>query len=187
LDGKEEALGPKHTSTLDTVNNLGLLYFTQDKLAEAMVMYMRALEGREEALGPKHTSTLDTVNNLGILYFKQGKFAEAGAMYVQALEGYKKALGEEQVRTHLPALKTMWNMGILSAKLLQKEKAVEMFYKALSGFAIIQGADSRVCQDIRSRLKELEDRREEKGDHEPTGRRTLSRSRLVTAFMKKLM
>ena len=26
LQGKEEALGPKHTSTLSTVNNLGLLY-----------------------------------------------------------------------------------------------------------------------------------------------------------------
>lgn len=32
LRGYEEALGPKHTSTLDTVNNLGLLYADQGKL-----------------------------------------------------------------------------------------------------------------------------------------------------------
>jgi hypothetical protein len=35
LAGYEKALGPDHTSTLDTVNNLGLLYADQGKLAEA--------------------------------------------------------------------------------------------------------------------------------------------------------
>ncbi|KAF1964751.1 HET-domain-containing protein [Bimuria novae-zelandiae CBS 107.79] len=86
LQGYEEALGPKHTSTLDTVNNLGALYADQGKLAEAEAMYSRALQGYEEALGPKHTSTLDTVNNLGALYTDQGKLAEAEAMYSRALQ-----------------------------------------------------------------------------------------------------
>src|SRR5437773_7526126 len=31
LAGKEKALGPEHTSTLDTVNNLGVLYRNQGK------------------------------------------------------------------------------------------------------------------------------------------------------------
>jgi tetratricopeptide (TPR) repeat protein len=35
LKGKEKALGVEHTSTLDTVNNLGSLYKDQGKLAEA--------------------------------------------------------------------------------------------------------------------------------------------------------
>jgi len=65
LQGYEEALGPNHTSTLDTVNNLGNLYFNQGKLVEAEKMYERALQGKEEALGPNHTLTLNTVNNLG--------------------------------------------------------------------------------------------------------------------------
>jgi tetratricopeptide (TPR) repeat protein len=49
LQGKEEALGPKHTSTLGTVNNLGNLYADQGKLAEAEAMYTRALQGKKEA------------------------------------------------------------------------------------------------------------------------------------------
>ena len=76
LEGYEKAWGPEHTSTLDTVNNLGLLYADQGKLAEAEKMYERALEGKEKALGPKHTSTLNTVNNLGNLYKDQGKLAK---------------------------------------------------------------------------------------------------------------
>ncbi|KAL1616049.1 hypothetical protein SLS56_011586 [Neofusicoccum ribis] len=71
LDGYEKALGPDHTSTLDTVNNLGNLYSAQGKLKEAEEMYQRALDGSEKALGPDHTSTLDTVNNLGSLYKNQ--------------------------------------------------------------------------------------------------------------------
>ena len=68
LAGREKALGPDHPSTLDTVNNLGLLYSDLGKLNKAEDMYQRALAGYEKALGPDHTSTLDTVNNLGNLY-----------------------------------------------------------------------------------------------------------------------
>ena len=34
LKGKEKALGPEHISTLGIVNNLGLLYKNQGKIAE---------------------------------------------------------------------------------------------------------------------------------------------------------
>ncbi|SLM36784.1 beta transducin-like protein het-e4s [Lasallia pustulata] len=91
LEGYEKAWGPEHTSTLDTVNNLGILYRNQGKMAEAEAMFRRALEGYEKAWGPEHTSTLDTVNNLGNLYKDQGKMAEAEAMYRRALEGKEKA------------------------------------------------------------------------------------------------
>ena len=52
LAGREKALGPDHTSTLDTVNNLGILYGDQGKLAEAEQMYGRALAGKEKSASP---------------------------------------------------------------------------------------------------------------------------------------
>ncbi|KAF1817833.1 uncharacterized protein K489DRAFT_303975, partial [Dissoconium aciculare CBS 342.82] len=82
--------GAEHTSTLDTVNNLGNLYSNQGKMAEAEEMYVRALRGKEKAWGAEHTSTLATVNNLGSLYKIQGKLAEAEVMYLRALRGYEK-------------------------------------------------------------------------------------------------
>ena len=42
LEGKDKAWGPEHTSTLDTVNTLGILYADQGKLAEAEKIYERA-------------------------------------------------------------------------------------------------------------------------------------------------
>src|SRR2546430_1263907 len=80
LAGNEKALGRDHTSTLMTVNNFGLLYWNQGKLAEAEQRYVRALAGYEKALGPDHTSTLAIVHNLGFLYRNQGKLAEAEQM-----------------------------------------------------------------------------------------------------------
>jgi Tfp pilus assembly protein PilF len=58
LKGKEKAWGPDHTSTLNTVNNLGLLYADQGKLAEAEQMYQRALDGYQRSKGPNHPNTV---------------------------------------------------------------------------------------------------------------------------------
>jgi tetratricopeptide (TPR) repeat protein len=68
LASYKKALGLEHTSTLDIVNNLGVLYKKQGKLALAKQMYKRALRGYKKALGLEHTLTLKIVNNLGVLY-----------------------------------------------------------------------------------------------------------------------
>ncbi|KAL5371635.1 hypothetical protein DPSP01_014120 [Paraphaeosphaeria sporulosa] len=130
LQGREEALGARHTSTLDTVNNLGLLYADQGRLVEAEAMYDRALQGREEALGSRHISTLETVNNLGALYADQGRLAEAEAMYYRALQGKEKALGAR----HISTLETVNNIGALYADQGRLAKAEAMYGRALQGY-----------------------------------------------------
>ena len=97
LHGREKTLGAEHTSTLHTVNNLGVLYRNQGKLVEAEKMYMRAMQGYENALGPENVATyrpaLNTVNNLGDLYRNQAKPAEAEVMFSRALTGFQAILG----------------------------------------------------------------------------------------------
>jgi hypothetical protein len=105
----ERALGPEHTSTLDTVNNIGNCYADLGRLEEAEMMYKRALAGNEKALGLEHTSTLNTVNNLGNLYVDLGRLEEAEMMYKRALAGKEKALGLE----HTSTLNTVNNLGTL--------------------------------------------------------------------------
>jgi tetratricopeptide (TPR) repeat protein len=129
LAGKEKALGLEHTSTLETVNNLGVLYWKQGKLVEAEDMYQRALVGYEKRLGPKHTSTLETVHNLGVLYEQQGKLAEAEAMYQRALVGCEKALGPE----HTSTLDTVNNLGVLYEQQGKLAEAEAMYQRALAG------------------------------------------------------
>ncbi|CCD42655.1 similar to kinesin light chain 1 [Botrytis cinerea T4] len=151
LEGYEKALGPDHTSTLDTVNNLGILYKDQGKLAEAEVMYRRALEGYEKALGPDHTSTLDTVNNLGALYSNQGKLAEAEKMYRRALEGKEKALGPD----HTSTLDTVNNLGALYSNQGKLAEAEKMYRRALEGYEKALGPDHTSTLDTVNNLGSL--------------------------------
>ncbi|KAF2277956.1 HET-domain-containing protein [Westerdykella ornata] len=156
LQGYEEALGVKHTLTLQTVNNLGILYKNQGKLTEAEAMYIRALQGTEEALGLKHTSTLNTVNNLGILYKNQGKLTEAETMYIRALQGYEEALGSEFLSFYLPALSTMFCFGDLLAQTGHEGIAKTMYTRALDGYTAVQGPSSKWCQPLKDRLQALQ-------------------------------
>jgi tetratricopeptide (TPR) repeat protein len=47
LEGREKALGHDHTATLNTVNNLGILYRRQGKLDKVEEIHERALKGYE--------------------------------------------------------------------------------------------------------------------------------------------
>ena len=156
LQGCEEAFGPKHISTLNTINNLGILYADQGRLAEAEAMYDRALQGKEEALGPKHISTLDTVNNLGLLYANQGRLAEAEAMYDRALQGYKDALRPELLLSYLPALNTMFSFGDLYERTGREDMAKIMYNRALAGYTVVQGPSSKWCKELEDRLQALQ-------------------------------
>jgi tetratricopeptide (TPR) repeat protein len=81
VEGYEKAWGPDHTSRLDTVNNLGLLYAYQGKLVEAEQMYQRALQGKEKAWSPEYPSTLRSVNYLGTIYKSQGRLSSSSGRY----------------------------------------------------------------------------------------------------------
>jgi tetratricopeptide (TPR) repeat protein len=137
LAGYEKALGPEHTSTLRTVNNLRNLYRDQGRLADAESMYNRALAGNEKALGAEHTSTLDTVHNLGVLYADRGHLADAETMYMRALAGYDKALGAE----HTSTLRTVNNLGALYADQGRLADAETMYKRALAGKEDALGAE----------------------------------------------
>ncbi|CAI4212535.1 unnamed protein product [Parascedosporium putredinis] len=137
LQGYEKALGPDHTSTLDTVQNFGILYNKQGRLDDAEAMYDRALQGYEKALGPDHISTLDTVHNLGILYNDRGRLDDAEAMYNRALQGYEKALGPD----HISTLDTVHNLGILYNDQGRLDDAEAMYDRALRGLEKVLGPD----------------------------------------------
>ncbi|KAF2628855.1 hypothetical protein BU25DRAFT_466777 [Macroventuria anomochaeta] len=178
LQGKEDALSPKHTSTLRTVNNLGILYKNQGKLAEAEKMCQRALEGREDARGPKHTSTLDTFNNLGNLYRTQGKLAEAEKMYQRVLEGREDALGDPPVRRYMPALTTLQNMGDLYVKQKKYAEALEVYSRALPRLQCVLGQSSERCRQLEARMQVLSNLQASKVEFtQPSGVKDVPKSR----------
>jgi hypothetical protein len=66
LQGKEKAWGAKHTSTLNTVNNLGNMYKNQGEMAEAEAMYLFTSLPRAQDTGGENPR-IDTKDVLKLL------------------------------------------------------------------------------------------------------------------------
>ncbi|OQE62181.1 hypothetical protein PENNAL_c0269G11109 [Penicillium nalgiovense] len=137
LAGHEKVLGADHTSTLQIVDALGLLYHDQGELDRAEQMYLRALAGFEKALGSEHKLTIRTVNNTGMLYSSQGKLDQAEIMYLRALAGFEKALGSD----HKLTLRTINNIGLLYSAQGRLYQAEQMYIRALAGFEKALGSN----------------------------------------------
>lgn len=162
----EKALGAEHTSTLDVVNCLGVVYLNQGELGNAEKMYQRALEGFEKkALSAKHTltpekhSALRLLNNLGTLYWRQSKLDDAEKMYQRALKGFEKekALSAENTSAldTLGILDIVANLGNLYGAQRKLEEAEKMIQQALQGYEKALGVDHIVTLNTVQNLGRL--------------------------------
>ncbi|CAD6445958.1 41b63c63-b057-49e5-92f2-0b6c0abeaaab [Sclerotinia trifoliorum] len=123
------SLVTEHTSTLDTIHCLGILYADQGKLIEAEQMFEQALQGEEKALDPEYTLIFYIIYNLGIFYSNQGKLIKAEQMYERVLQGCEKELGSEYVLI----FNTINNLGALYIDQGKFTKAEQMYKQVLQG------------------------------------------------------
>ncbi|KAF8473485.1 hypothetical protein BDZ91DRAFT_714700 [Kalaharituber pfeilii] len=132
-----EKLGADHPSTVDTINNIAVVYKQQGKYSQALELYQRTLAGREKSLGVDHPSTLDTVHGMAIVYEEQGKYSQALELYQRALAGYEKSLGVD----HPSTLQTVNNMANVYMQQGKYSQALELYQRALAGCEKSLGVD----------------------------------------------
>ncbi|KAI0543831.1 hypothetical protein F4679DRAFT_567226 [Xylaria curta] len=151
LRRKEDSFGPKHLSTLNTLNNLSVLYQGLGRYEEAEAMGLLALQGREEVLGPDHVSTLGSANNLALLYTENEELQKAEDLYNRALLGRTKASGPD----HLSTLRIMANLGLLYAKKNDLAKAEDTFLQALRGYERAVGPNHTLTLHVVNNLGQV--------------------------------
>ena len=93
LEGEREVLGPRHPSTLNSVNNLASLLKKQGKYDEAEPLYREALKVWRETLGDRHPLTLAYMNNLGNLLQDMGDAANVHEWFREFCETNEPATG----------------------------------------------------------------------------------------------
>ena len=106
---RRRVLGNDHPDTLASINQMGILLWTQGKLTEAEPYYQESLEGRQRVLGHEHPDTLESVSIMGGFLREQGKLAEAEPYCRAALESQRRVLGDEHPQT----ITSINNMGLL--------------------------------------------------------------------------
>lgn len=99
LELRRDILGPEHTSTLKSMNDLGLALERMGKYDEADKMHRETLELKEKLFGHAHPSTLTSINNWATVLYMKGKYDEAENLHQDALNLKKKLLGSEDPST----------------------------------------------------------------------------------------
>lgn len=137
LGGKNAALGKTHPETLDTLNNLGLLFAFTRRNAHALTILTSAYNSRKRVLGPDHEETLCAIHNIGLVYWGMRDHDMALKWYRRALEGRLRVLGVE----HPEYLSTVNNIGLIHQAKSRYEEALECYKIALSGREKALGED----------------------------------------------
>ena len=68
LEARKFKIGDDHPDTLETKNDLAVLYMEQGDYANAEPLLLEAIKGRRLKLGDKHPHTIESVKNLIDLY-----------------------------------------------------------------------------------------------------------------------
>jgi eukaryotic-like serine/threonine-protein kinase len=88
--GKKARLGPDHPDTLDSMNQLGVVYWELGQLDKSVPLFEELLKIREAKLGRGHPDTLQSVANLGVNYKDAGRLKEAIALLEEARRAAQK-------------------------------------------------------------------------------------------------
>jgi tetratricopeptide (TPR) repeat protein len=89
---REEAFGPEHPSTAESLNSLALVLRDLGELSRARELSERALAIREKKLGPEHHLTAGNLNDLALVLRGMGELSRARALYERALAIQEKTL-----------------------------------------------------------------------------------------------
>jgi tetratricopeptide (TPR) repeat protein len=95
----EKQLGPEHSTTAITRDNLAKMYQAQGQHARAMPLYQRALTIHEKAFGPNHPIVARNLENLADTYRAQNQYPQAEVLYQTRSQHFKKSLGNDHVDT----------------------------------------------------------------------------------------
>jgi tetratricopeptide (TPR) repeat protein len=90
-----ERFGSLDPRLADSLNQLAILYATQQKFAQAEPLFQRSLGVSVAALGPDHPDVAIVLRNMGILKASQRQYAEADALLSRSLFLTNRVLGQD--------------------------------------------------------------------------------------------
>ena len=137
IEVQRKIFGSDHSFTLDSMNDLAVIYQRQGRWEEAEKLYVQVLEASQRVLGAEHPSTLTTMNNLAVIYERQGRWEEAEKLHVQVLEARQRVLGAE----HPSTLTTMNNLAVIYERQGRWEEAEKLHVQVLEARKRVLGAE----------------------------------------------
>ena len=128
LATRKARLGPDHSDTLASMNNLATGYGEAGKLDKALPLFEETLTLMKAKLGPDHPDTLMSMNNLAMGYLDAGKLDKALPLFEETLTLMKSKLGPD----HPDTLNSMNNLAGGYRATGKLDKALPLFEETLT-------------------------------------------------------
>ena len=127
----------------EVLHDLGVLYDTQGKPAQAESSLRRALAIGESVVGPDDPAVARSLNTLANVLWSQARYSEAEPLFLRSLAQKEKALGA----WHPEVATTLNNLGILYQTQGKYKEGEPYFLRALAICEKVYGPDHRVVGD----------------------------------------
>ncbi|KAJ5659052.1 Tetratricopeptide-like helical [Penicillium longicatenatum] len=119
--------GPRHETTIDSLEMVGGAYTLYGKWKSAEVLELQVIEYRKQVLGPEHPDTLVSMYNLAFTYQHQGRWKEAEELNVQVMRARTQVLGVD----HYQTLNSMHNLASICQAQNRWKEAEELYVRVI--------------------------------------------------------
>jgi len=137
VDLLDKTLGPDHTRTLTSRNNLANAYRSAGRLKEAIDLHKKNLADRLRVLGADHPDTLTSRNNLALAYQSAGRLEQAIPLYEQNLADRERILDPN----HPDILTSRSNLAGAYKSAGRLDEAIDLFERTLADRERLPGPD----------------------------------------------
>ena len=154
-EAKKKAFGPQHPVVAESLDEIGIQYFAQNKSEDALKIFEEAKRIRVQALGPDHPKVALVDNNIGCVYFQMKEQDEALASFQTAKDILEYCMGSESTRSNLDLLHvaaTVCNLGYMKFRLKHYEEATAVFEDALLVQQSVLGDNHQAIKDTLSNI-----------------------------------
>ena len=96
---RRQVMGPDHSDTIESMNNLAMAYLDTGRIADALPLLEEAVQRSRTKLGPFHSVTMVSMGNLAHAYGAAGRLADALPLHEETLERLEAQLGPDHMHT----------------------------------------------------------------------------------------
>ena len=132
---RKDILGEKHPDTLESLNNLAVIYYSVGRLGETLPLLKKAYVLRNQVLGEKHPETLTSLNNLAMIYQAVGRLDEALPLLEKGYRLSLQVLGEK----HPDTLTSLNNLALIYQAVGRLDEALPLLEKGYRLFKQVLG------------------------------------------------
>jgi len=122
---RQHELGAKHLDTLDSYNNLALIYQEQGKFKEGAKIARHTLKGLRKTLEANDIIIQNTKRRLGTILHYLGEYSEAETLLREALDVYTNQLGPD----NHDSLKVKWRLAWILHDQGKYKEAEQMIFE----------------------------------------------------------